>query len=89
MELIILETECPPIFRVTAPNKMNNFQVKEEGHNGVDDEEDNEDIVHPGGHRLNKKYICIRYPGNVINVDKAVETLGGISQISTVSFLEK
>lgn len=34
------------------------------------------------GHRLDKKLICVKYPGNVINVDKAIETLGGISSIS-------
>ncbi|XP_011698841.1 PREDICTED: general transcription factor 3C polypeptide 5 isoform X2 [Wasmannia auropunctata] len=34
------------------------------------------------GHRVNKKLICIKYPGNVVNVDKAIETLGGISSIS-------
>lgn len=40
----------------------------------------------PGGHRFDKKLICIRYPGNVVNADKAVETLGGIGAISTVRF---
>ncbi|XP_012530118.2 general transcription factor 3C polypeptide 5 isoform X2 [Monomorium pharaonis] len=34
------------------------------------------------GHRLDRKLICVKYPGNVINVDKAIETLGGISSIS-------
>ncbi|XP_018404151.1 PREDICTED: general transcription factor 3C polypeptide 5 [Cyphomyrmex costatus] len=34
------------------------------------------------GHRFDKKLICIKYPGNVVNVDKAIETLGGISSIS-------
>ncbi|XP_018369535.1 PREDICTED: general transcription factor 3C polypeptide 5 isoform X2 [Trachymyrmex cornetzi] len=34
------------------------------------------------GHRFDKKLICIKYPGNIINVDKAIETLGGISSIS-------
>ncbi|XP_070156549.1 general transcription factor 3C polypeptide 5 [Polyergus mexicanus] len=35
------------------------------------------------GHKFDKKLICIKYPGNIINVDKAIETLGGISSIST------
>ncbi|XP_014472456.1 PREDICTED: general transcription factor 3C polypeptide 5 isoform X2 [Dinoponera quadriceps] len=35
------------------------------------------------GHQFDKKLVCVKYPGNVINVDKAVETLGGISSIST------
>lgn len=34
------------------------------------------------GHNFDKKLICVKYPGNVINVDKAIETLGGISSIS-------
>ncbi|KYM75631.1 General transcription factor 3C polypeptide 5, partial [Atta colombica] len=34
------------------------------------------------GHRFDKKLICIKYPGNIVNVDKAIETLGGISSIS-------
>lgn len=36
------------------------------------------------GHRFDKKLIYIKYPGNVVNVDKAIETLGGISAISMV-----
>lgn len=36
------------------------------------------------GHRFDKKLVCVKYPGNVLNVDKAIETLGGISSISTV-----
>lgn len=36
------------------------------------------------GHKFDKKLICIKYPGNVVNVDKAIETLGGISSISMV-----
>ncbi|KAL6422616.1 hypothetical protein ACFW04_010683 [Cataglyphis niger] len=34
------------------------------------------------GHKFDKKLICIKYPGNVVNVNKAIETLGGISSIS-------
>ncbi|XP_011874303.1 PREDICTED: general transcription factor 3C polypeptide 5 [Vollenhovia emeryi] len=34
------------------------------------------------GHRFDKKLVCVKYPGNVVNVDKAIETLGGISSIS-------
>lgn len=40
--------------------------------------------VLPGGHRFDRKFICVKYPGNVINPDKAIETLGGIQSISTV-----
>ncbi|XP_063985821.1 general transcription factor 3C polypeptide 5 [Diachasmimorpha longicaudata] len=58
-------------------------QCEEETQNVEEDEEESEETVYPGGHRLNKKFICIRYPGNVINADKAVETLGGISAVST------
>jgi hypothetical protein len=32
-----------------------------------------------------KKFICVEYPGNVKNVDKAVDTLGGIGSIQRVS----
>ncbi|XP_076160281.1 general transcription factor IIIC subunit l(2)37Cd isoform X2 [Ptiloglossa arizonensis] len=39
--------------------------------------------VLPGGHRFDRKFICIKYPGNVINSDKAIKTLGGICGIST------
>ena len=41
--------------------------------------------VLPGGHRFDRKIICIKYPGNVINEDKAIETLGGLTSISTVN----
>uniref|UniRef100_A0A0C9QR49 GTF3C5_0 protein n=1 Tax=Fopius arisanus TaxID=64838 RepID=A0A0C9QR49_9HYME len=60
----------------------NSQHEKVEGENAEEDDEENE-TVYPGGHKLNKKYTCIRYPGNVINVDKAMETLGGLSGIST------
>ncbi|XP_043790065.1 general transcription factor 3C polypeptide 5 isoform X2 [Apis laboriosa] len=36
-----------------------------------------------GGHRFDKKFICVKYPGNVINPDRAIETLGGLQSIST------
>lgn len=39
--------------------------------------------VLPGGHRFDRKFVCIKYPGNVVNPDKAIETLGGIGSIST------
>lgn len=32
-----------------------------------------------------KKFVCVEYPGNVKNVDKAVDTLGGIGSIQRVS----
>jgi hypothetical protein len=34
-----------------------------------------------------KKLICVEYPGNVKNVDKAVETLGGINSIQRVRLI--
>lgn len=37
-----------------------------------------------GGHRFDKKFVAIKYPGNVVNPDKAVITLGGLNDISTV-----
>lgn len=40
----------------------------------------------PGGHRFDKKFICVKYPGNVINPDRAIETLGGLQSISTVCY---
>ncbi len=32
-----------------------------------------------------KKFVCVEYPGNVKNVDKAVDTLGGMGSIQRVS----
>lgn len=40
--------------------------------------------VLPGGHKFNKKLVCIKYPANVVNPEKAVETLGGLPDISSV-----
>ncbi|KAJ8679851.1 hypothetical protein QAD02_015638 [Eretmocerus hayati] len=34
------------------------------------------------GHRFDRKLVCIRYPGNVVNSEKAVETLGGLVSIT-------
>ncbi|KAI4497994.1 hypothetical protein M0802_006818 [Mischocyttarus mexicanus] len=47
--------------------------------------EENEYIgpVLPDGHRFDRKLICIKYPGNVINPDRAIKTLGGLKAIST------
>ncbi|KZC07299.1 General transcription factor 3C polypeptide 5, partial [Dufourea novaeangliae] len=52
----------------------------------IDEEQNNDYIgpVLPGGHRFDKKFICIKYPGNVVHPEKAMETLGGIGAISTV-----
>ncbi|XP_076762413.1 general transcription factor IIIC subunit l(2)37Cd [Xylocopa sonorina] len=33
--------------------------------------------------KFERKFICVKYPGNVVNPDKAIETLGGIQTIST------
>ena len=55
--------------------------------------EDTEDVgveeeytgpILPGGHRFDKTLVCVRYPGNVVNHEKAIETLGGIAEISEV-----
>ncbi|XP_014214781.1 general transcription factor 3C polypeptide 5 [Copidosoma floridanum] len=56
-----------------------------ESDNESQDRDGNECVgpVLPGGHRFDKKLICIKYPGNVINPDKAIETLGGLSDISS------
>lgn len=32
-----------------------------------------------------KKFLSIEYPGNVVNIDNAVRTLGGIEELSRVS----
>ena len=37
-------------------------------------------------HRFDRKLVCIKYPGNVVNPEKAIETLGGISAVSTVYY---
>lgn len=38
---------------------------------------------------LNKSLVCIEYPGIVQNVDKMLDTLGGIRQLSMVFILKK
>ncbi|KAF7990553.1 hypothetical protein HCN44_000358 [Aphidius gifuensis] len=72
----------------------NDFENDNENYDLDDDEEKGGDYFEdeskypsptsPNGHRFDKKFVCIRYPGNVINPDKAVETLGGLAAISTV-----
>ncbi|OAD55297.1 General transcription factor 3C polypeptide 5 [Eufriesea mexicana] len=65
--------------------EINNDEHTEDNLNKVDDQQENEYVgpILPGGHRFDRKFICVKYPGNVINPDKAVETLGGIQSIST------
>nr|XP_033206714.1 general transcription factor 3C polypeptide 5 [Bombus vancouverensis nearcticus] len=65
--------------------EASNDDNTEDNQNNVDNCQENEYVgpVLPGGHRFDKKFICVKYPGNVINPDKAVETLGGIQSIST------
>lgn len=41
-------------------------------------------VILPGGHRFDRKLICIKYPGNVVNPDNAIKTLGGLNGISKV-----
>lgn len=64
-------------------NKENDNQDEIEENNY--EEEENEYIgpVLPDGHRFDRKFTCIKYPGNVVNPDKAIKTLGGIEAIST------
>lgn len=33
---------------------------------------------------MEKSLVCVEYPGRVVNVDKMINTLGGIRSISTV-----
>lgn len=63
--------------------------MSESNQRGSDEQPENEYTgpVLPGGHRFDRKFICVKYPGNVINSDKAIETLGGIGNISTVCSL--
>ncbi|XP_015182271.1 PREDICTED: general transcription factor 3C polypeptide 5 [Polistes dominula] len=70
----------------------NNDDNKEDDNEGEENEmeednyeEENEYIgpVLPDGHRFDRKFTCIKYPGNVVNPDKAIKTLGGIESIST------
>ncbi|XP_076243730.1 general transcription factor IIIC subunit l(2)37Cd isoform X2 [Calliopsis andreniformis] len=67
---------------ITETNKNN---ALENNQKGSDELQENEYIgpVLPGGHRFDRRFICVKYPGNIINTDKAIETLGGISNIST------
>ncbi|XP_033327286.2 general transcription factor IIIC subunit l(2)37Cd [Megalopta genalis] len=65
-----------------------NTSVKHHFENNEDKEDEqcrNDYIgpVLPGGHRFDKKFICIKYPGNVVNPERAIQTLGGMSVIST------
>ncbi|KAK9305917.1 hypothetical protein QLX08_003275 [Tetragonisca angustula] len=65
--------------------EANNDENTEDNQDKVDDYQEDEYVgpVLPGGHRFDRKFICVKYPGNVINPDKAIETLGGIQSIST------
>ncbi|XP_076653346.1 general transcription factor IIIC subunit l(2)37Cd [Halictus rubicundus] len=62
-----------------------NKNTFEDNEGGLDEQEKDDYIgpVLPGGHRFDKKFICIKYPGNVVNPERAIATLGGISGIST------
>ncbi|XP_074098001.1 general transcription factor IIIC subunit l(2)37Cd [Cotesia typhae] len=56
------------------------------GNNASNNEEEEEEVIGPvlpGGHRLDEKFYCIKYPGKVINSEKAIESLGGLGSIST------
>ncbi|KAF4513814.1 UNVERIFIED_CONTAM: hypothetical protein B566_EDAN015877 [Ephemera danica] len=38
----------------------------------------------PNSHRFDRKFVCVKYPGFVVNDDKMLETLGGIQRISSI-----
>lgn len=65
------------------------IQKDNDNQGGIEEQEESESVgpVLPEGHRFDRKFICIKYPGNVINPDKAIKTLGGINAISTVYIL--
>lgn len=49
------------------------------------DQEDEEQFINsPEGHEFGRKLVCVRFPGNVLNSDKAIEKLGGIKEMSNV-----
>ncbi|XP_058806576.1 general transcription factor 3C polypeptide 5 [Phymastichus coffea] len=62
---------------------------EEEEENDSSSESQNQDNneyvgpVLPGGHRFDKKLLCIRYPANVINPEMAIKTMGSLADIST------
>lgn len=67
-------------------NDINHDNTKEDDNqNDIEEQEENESVgpVLPEGHRFDRKFICIKYPGNVINPDNAIRTLGGLGAIST------
>lgn len=41
----------------------------------------------PTAHNIEKLLVCIDYPGKVVNPDKAIETLGGLEEVSKVGFI--
>ncbi|XP_076625514.1 general transcription factor IIIC subunit l(2)37Cd [Colletes latitarsis] len=67
------------------PETNNDDNNTLEDNQDVDKQQENEYIgpVLPGGHRFDRKFVAIKYPGNVINPDKAINTLGGIHGICT------
>lgn len=38
----------------------------------------------PQNHRFDRKFMCVKYPGLVVNDDKMLDTLGGIQRISRI-----
>lgn len=39
----------------------------------------------PSAHNIEKLLVCVDYPGKVLNPEKAIETLGGLEEVSKVS----
>ncbi|OXU20449.1 hypothetical protein TSAR_014419 [Trichomalopsis sarcophagae] len=78
------DLESDESFNDIVNDDNKNSEDEEQSAGGSPDKVNDEFIgtVLPGGHKFNKKLVCVRYPGNVINQDKAVETLGGITEIS-------
>ncbi|KAK0088056.1 hypothetical protein PV326_004954 [Microctonus aethiopoides] len=65
------------------PNDNDPKANKNDKFTNYDELDEDRGPILPGGHHFDKKFICIRYPGNVVNPDKAIETLGGLTSIST------
>ncbi|XP_053592854.1 general transcription factor 3C polypeptide 5 isoform X2 [Microplitis demolitor] len=84
----ILLTEYSHVFKSNNDDSNDDQETntnEANGNNLSNEDNEEEDIgpILPGGHRLDKKFYCIKYPGKVINSDKAIESLGGLGSISS------
>ncbi|KAK2577020.1 hypothetical protein KPH14_011980 [Odynerus spinipes] len=67
------------------PGNINCDNNKEDDNQNEMDEREESEVAGSGlveGHRFDRTFICIKYPGNVINANKAINTLGGLGAIS-------